>query len=64
MGRKTIGRIVLQAERHADAVVVCDDGSADTTAEIAEGLGAVVLRHLWGEGEQPTPEPLRELDAP
>ena len=26
-------------------MVVCDDGSADLTGEIAERLGAVVVRH-------------------
>jgi glycosyltransferase involved in cell wall biosynthesis len=28
-----------------DRVVVCDDGSVDLTGAIAEGLGAVVIRH-------------------
>ena len=42
---KTIGRVVLQALSHADRVVVCDDGSDDLTADIAEGLGAVIVRH-------------------
>ena len=31
--------------RRVYAVVVCDDGSGDLTVEIAEGLGAVVIRH-------------------
>lgn len=42
---KTIARIVLQAQRHADIVVVCDDGSSDLTGEIAEKLGAIVVKH-------------------
>ncbi len=42
---KTIGRVVLKAQRFADAVVVCDDGSTDLTGKIAEGLGAHVVRH-------------------
>ncbi len=42
---RSIGRIVLQAERHVDRVLVCDDGSQDMTAEIAQRLGADVLRH-------------------
>ena len=59
---KTIARVVLQAQRYVDRVVVCDDGSRDLTAEIAEGLGADVMRHerqhdvkeipLW-EGKSP-----------
>jgi glycosyltransferase involved in cell wall biosynthesis len=40
-----IARVVLEAQRYADAVVVCDDGSTDLTAEIAERLGAEVIRH-------------------
>ena len=41
----SIARVVLMAERYVDKVVVCDDGSTDLTGEIAEGLGAVVVRH-------------------
>jgi len=41
----SIAKVVLQAQKHADVVVVCDDGSLDMTAEIAESLGAVVMRH-------------------
>ena len=42
---KTIAKVVLLAQRHVDKVVVCDDGSKDMTAEIAERLGADVVRH-------------------
>ena len=42
---KTIARVILGAQKHSHIVVVCDDGSADLTAEIAEHLGAVVVRH-------------------
>jgi glycosyltransferase involved in cell wall biosynthesis len=42
---KTIARVVLQAQRFVDRVIVCDDGSKDLTAEIAERLGAEVIRH-------------------
>lgn len=41
---KTIARVVLEAQKYA-AVVVCDDGSSDLTAQIAERLGADVVRH-------------------
>ena len=41
----TIARVVIGAQRHVDRVVVCDDGSTDMTGEIAERLGAEVLRH-------------------
>jgi len=33
-----------------DGVVVCDDGSVDLTGDIAEALGAVVVRHIRGMG--------------
>lgn len=42
---KTIARVILLAQRYADMVVVCDDGSQDLTAEIAQRLGAIVIRH-------------------
>ena len=41
----SIGRIVIEAQKFADAVIVCDDGSSDYTAKIAERLGADVVRH-------------------
>lgn len=42
---RTIAKVVLQAQEYADIVAVCDDGSSDLTAAIAEKLGADVLRH-------------------
>jgi glycosyltransferase involved in cell wall biosynthesis len=42
---KTIAKVVIGAQRYAHVVIVCDDGSSDMTAEIAEKLGAVVVRH-------------------
>lgn len=36
---------MIRARKHADEVLVVDDGSKDDTATIAEHLGAVVLRH-------------------
>ncbi len=41
----SIGRIVIEAQKYAGAVIVCDDGSNDYTAKIAERLGADVVRH-------------------
>jgi glycosyltransferase involved in cell wall biosynthesis len=43
--QKTIGQIVTRAQPRADRVLVVDDGSSDATAEIAEKLGAIVIRH-------------------
>jgi len=42
---KTIAKVILLAQTHADIVVVCDDGSQDMTAEIAQRLGAIVIKH-------------------
>jgi len=42
---RTIAKVVLESQRFADKVVVCDDGSSDMTAEIAEQLDADVVRH-------------------
>jgi glycosyltransferase involved in cell wall biosynthesis len=42
---KTIAKVILQTQKYVDKVIVCDDGSTDMTAEIAEKLGAVVVRH-------------------
>jgi len=42
---KTIAKVVLLAQKYVDVVVVCDDGSGDLTADIAQKLGAIVIRH-------------------
>jgi glycosyltransferase involved in cell wall biosynthesis len=47
---KTIARVVMEAQKQANIVIVCDDGSADLTAEIAERLGAAVIRHKNNRG--------------
>ena len=47
---KTIASVVLGAQKFAHVVVVCDDGSTDLTGEIAERLGAVVVRHERNAG--------------
>jgi glycosyltransferase involved in cell wall biosynthesis len=47
---KSIARVVLEAQKFGDAVIVCDDGSSDYTARIAERLGASVVRHDHNSG--------------
>ncbi|MBN1195482.1 MAG: glycosyltransferase family 2 protein [Methanomicrobiaceae archaeon] len=42
---KYIAKTILGAKKHVDLVVVIDDFSSDTTAEIAEALGAMVIHH-------------------
>jgi glycosyltransferase involved in cell wall biosynthesis len=47
---RMIAKLVLEAQKHVDVVLVCDDGSTDSTAEIAERMGADVIRHDWNLG--------------
>jgi glycosyltransferase involved in cell wall biosynthesis len=64
---KTIARVVLEAQKYADKVVVCDDGSSDLTGTIAGRLGAEVVRHErnmgYGAAIQSLFSRARELDA-
>jgi len=50
---RTIAQVVLETLTHVDKVVVVDDGSKDMTGEIAEKLGALVIKHErnMGKGE-------------
>jgi len=48
--QKTIGSVVLTAQRYATKVVVIDDGSEDETAWVAEQAGATVIRHPVNRG--------------
>jgi glycosyltransferase involved in cell wall biosynthesis len=42
---RAIAKVVIRSRKHADQVLVVDDGSDDDTGLIADGLGAVVVRH-------------------
>jgi len=64
---RTIAKLVLEAQKYVDVVLVCDDGSTDSTAEIAERMGAEVIRHKQNKGYGASTKSLfimaRELDA-
>jgi len=47
---KSIGAVIVQTMKYVDRVLVCDDGSQDSTGIIAERLGAVVVRHERNKG--------------
>lgn len=40
---KSIGKAVVEASKHVDEVIVCDNGSKDNTAEVARWAGAKVV---------------------
>jgi len=48
---KTIAKVILKAKKYVDKVIVCDDGSTDMTGQIAEALGAEVIRHERNMGK-------------
>jgi glycosyltransferase involved in cell wall biosynthesis len=41
----SIAPVIVQAQRFADEVLVCDDGSTDSTWREASKVGAIVVRH-------------------
>jgi len=42
---KNIAVIITKLKKIADTIIVCNDGSNDSTAEIAENMGAIVINH-------------------
>ena len=42
---KNIASIITQLKKKYKLIIVCDDGSSDLTAEIAEEMGAIVVKH-------------------
>jgi len=47
---KNIASILLRLKNISEHIIVCDDGSSDLTSEIAEKLGAIVVRHTKNLG--------------
>jgi len=47
---KNIGSIILKLKEKYENILVCDDGSSDLTSQIAEKLGAVVIKHKKNQG--------------
>ena len=42
---KNIAKIIVQLKKVADQIIVCDDGSTDSTSIIAESLGVIIIKH-------------------
>tara|TARA_Y100000310_G_scaffold109992_1_gene108479 strand:- start:389 stop:1273 length:885 start_codon:yes stop_codon:yes gene_type:complete len=42
---KNIAKIIVHLKKMADQIIVCDDGSTDSTSTIAKSLGAIVINH-------------------
>jgi len=70
-----IAKIVIQTLKFVDKIIVCDDGSQDMTAEIAEKVGAIIVKHnrnygygaatgtLWREAKKYDPDIMVTIDA-
>lgn len=62
-----IAKTIIGCRKYVDKIIVVDDGSTDVTAEIAEVLGATVIRHPknmgYGAAVQTIFKTAREMNA-
>ena len=42
---RIVASVLVRLREYVDRVIVCDDGSVDLTGDMAEAMGAVVVRH-------------------
>ena len=47
---KNIAKIIVKLKKTVDQILVCDDGSTDSTCAIAESLGVTVIKHPENSG--------------
>tara|TARA_B100000029_G_scaffold471132_1_gene510541 strand:+ start:709 stop:1587 length:879 start_codon:yes stop_codon:yes gene_type:complete len=45
-----IAKIIVKLKEITESIIVCDDGSSDSTGKIAQNLGAIVIKHEKNKG--------------
>lgn len=48
---KTIASVIIKLRKYVDKIIVCDDGSSDSTSELVSSLGADLLRNEENKGK-------------